>query len=70
MSNYYEKMEYKLLPNAYRMLPKLFISAKEYAEKLMPEEFLDSNYNAGKHTKRQFRQEVPCNLYKIHADNV
>lgn len=47
--NYYEKMEYKLLSKAYRMLPKLFISAKEYARNL-PEEFLN-NYNAGKHTK-------------------
>lgn len=51
-NDYYEKMEYKLFPGANKMLPKLFISAKKYKEKLS-EKFL-KDYNEGKHTKQNF----------------
>ncbi len=46
---YYEKMEYKLFPGANKQLPRMFISAKEYNEKLS-EEFKES-YKNKLHTK-------------------
>ena len=39
----YEKMEYKLIPGAYKMLPKAFF-AKSKINKFMPDEHLLSNY--------------------------
>lgn len=53
--NYYEKMEYKLFPGANKQLPRIFISAKEYNEKLN-QEFKDS-YKAKKHTKDNLDKE-------------
>lgn len=46
----YEKMEYKLIPGAYKMLPKAFL-AKSKINKFMPDEHLLSNYKKGTHKK-------------------
>ncbi len=46
----YEKMEYKLIPGAYKMLPKAFF-AKSKINKFMPDEHLLSNYKKGIHKK-------------------
>ena len=46
----YEKMEYKLIPGAYKMLPKAFF-AKSKINKFMPDEHLLSNYKKGTHKK-------------------
>lgn len=47
----YEKMEYKLIPGAYKMLPKAFF-AKSKINKFMPDEHLLSNYKKGTHKKQ------------------
>lgn len=47
---YYEKMVYKLLPGANKMLPKVFFSAKG-KEMFCPSEQLLEDYKAGKHKK-------------------
>lgn len=49
--DYFEKMEYKLFPGPNKMLPKMFISAKEYSDKLSND--FKNNYNEGKHTKEK-----------------
>ena len=46
----YEKMEYKLLPGANKMLPKVFFS-KSRIQEFMPDERLLSNYEKGTHKK-------------------
>lgn len=48
--NCYEKMEYKLLPGANKMLPKVFFS-KSRIQEFMPDERLLSNYEKGTHKK-------------------
>ena len=48
--NCYEKMEYKLLPGANKMLPKVFFS-KSRINEFMPNERLLSNYEKGTHKK-------------------
>ena len=48
--NYYEKMIYKLLPGANKMLPKVFFSKKGQETFLPPKEIL-LGYEEGKHTK-------------------
>lgn len=48
--NCYEKMEYKLLPGANKMLPKVFFS-KSRMDEFMPDERLLSNYEKGTHKK-------------------
>ncbi|MBR4498246.1 MAG: type V CRISPR-associated protein Cas12a/Cpf1 [Bacteroidales bacterium] len=46
----YEKMEYKLLPGANKMLPKVFFS-KSRVDEFKPSEKLLSNYEKGTHKK-------------------
>lgn len=46
----YEKMEYKLLPGANKMLPKVFFS-KSRIDEFGPDEVLLANYNKGTHKK-------------------
>ena len=46
----YEKMEYKLLPGANKMLPKVFFS-KSRIDEFKPDECLLSNYEKGTHKK-------------------
>lgn len=46
----YKKMNYKLLPGANKMLPKVFFSKSRIKEFNVPEEILD-NYKANTHTK-------------------
>ena len=46
----YEKMEYKLLPGANKMLPKVFFS-KSRIDEFKPDERLLSNYEKGTHKK-------------------
>ena len=46
----YEKMEYKLLPGANKMLPKVFFS-KSRIDEFAPSEQLLENYNKGTHKK-------------------
>ncbi len=46
----YEKMEYKLLPGANKMLPKVFFS-KSRINEFMPDDELLSNYEKGTHKK-------------------
>lgn len=46
----YEKMEYKLLPGANKMLPKVFFSKSRISE-FMPNKHLLSNYEKGTHKK-------------------
>lgn len=46
----YEKMDYKLLPGANKMLPKVFFSASRKDE-FAPSEELCAHYNAGTHKK-------------------
>lgn len=46
----YEKMEYKLLPGANKMLPKVFFSKKNF-EEFSPSERLLENYNNNTHKK-------------------
>lgn len=48
--DYYEKMEYKLIPGAYKMLPKTFF-AKSKIDRFVPDEYLLSNYKKGTHKK-------------------
>ena len=48
--NYYEKMDYKLLPGANKMLPKVFFSKKN-TEDYSPSEQLLKNYNNNTHKK-------------------
>ncbi|MCM1186679.1 MAG: type V CRISPR-associated protein Cas12a/Cpf1 [Lachnoclostridium sp.] len=47
---FYNKMEYKLLPGPYRMLPKVFFS-KSRIEEFSPSEELLNKYNAGTYKK-------------------
>ncbi|MCL2341555.1 MAG: type V CRISPR-associated protein Cas12a/Cpf1, partial [Firmicutes bacterium] len=56
--NFYEKMELNLFPGASKMLPKCFVSAKQYQETL-DKTFLD-NYKAGKHTKSNLDKDYLC----------
>lgn len=49
-NDYYEKMEYKLLPGANKMLPKVFFS-KSRIHEFMPDKQLLSNYEKGTHKK-------------------
>ena len=48
--NCFEKMEYKLLPGANKMLPKVFFSKKNFDE-YSPSEQLLEKYNTGTHKK-------------------
>lgn len=47
----YEKMVYKLLPDAYRMLPKVFILSKSGIEEFAPSDDLLDKYKKGTHKK-------------------
>lgn len=47
----YEKMEYKLLPGANKMLPKVYISSKKGIESFHPSEELQKKYKLGTHKK-------------------
>lgn len=49
-TEYYEKMQYKLLPDPAKMLPKVFFS-KKGIETYQPPEIIVSKYRAGTHKK-------------------
>lgn len=47
----FEKMDYKLLPDPSKMLPKIFIKAKNVKEQFLVTEDLLTKYNEGRHKK-------------------
>ncbi|MDC1819440.1 type V CRISPR-associated protein Cas12a/Cpf1 [Bacteroides uniformis] len=48
---YYEKMEYKLLPGANKMLPKVFLLSKSGLDEFNPSQEIRDNYEKGTHKK-------------------
>jgi CRISPR-associated protein Cpf1 len=56
---YYEKMEYKLLPGANKMLPKVFFSGSRIRE-FNPSEQLLKNYEKGTHKKGAYFNIDDC----------
>lgn len=48
---YYEKMEYKLLPGANKMLPKVFLLSKSRLDEFNPSQVIRDNYEKGTHKK-------------------
>lgn len=71
-NDYYEKMEYKLIPGAYKTLPGIFLKSQKGMDIYNPPEYIIEGYNAKKHLKneRNFDKQFLIDLIDFYKEKL